>query len=138
MAKVLAYIEAADKIVNTADKAVKVIDKSADALEKHVNVVNKAIPVVEKGANMILNVAEKAVDTGAKIIDKITDIPFKIINKFKNGSSTSDNLKSELNVAINSIKDVEIKQNIITNTQNKRIGNLAINLGYMGKHCWRT
>ena len=71
MAKVLAYIEAADKIVNTADKAVKVIDKSADAFEKHVNVVNKAIPVVEKGANMISILTQsKAIIN----IDKITTI----------------------------------------------------------------
>ena len=108
------------------------LDKAADAVEKNVKVVDKAIPVVEKCANMILNVAEKAVDTGVNIIDKITDIPFKIINKFKNGNSTSDNLKSELNVAIKTIKDVEIKQNVINNSQNLRIGKLEKNYNNFG------
>ena len=134
MAKALAYIEPADKIVNTADKAIKVIDKSADAFEKHLKAMNKAISVLEKGANMVLNIAEKALGTGVRIIDKRIDIPFKIINKIKNSGTTHDNIKSELNVDINSIKNIEINQNIINRTQNKKIGFLTMNLGNLGSN----
>ena len=112
MNKVLAFVEKADKVIDVAGKAVDVYDKALDTADKQVKVIDRSIPVIEKGANMVLNVAERAVDAGANIIDKIVDIPFRIINKFNKGGSTSDNIKSELNIAINTIKDVEIKQNI--------------------------
>ena len=63
-----------------------------------------------------------------------------MVNKFiGNGKNVSENLKSELNVAINNMKDVEIRQNInigsISNSVNQLYNNIEatnekMNLGF--------
>ena len=70
----------------------------------------------------------------------VCNIAEKVVNKFiGNGKNVSENLKSELNVAINNMKDVEIRQNInigsISNSVNQLYNNIEapnekINLGF--------
>ena len=59
----------------------------------------------------------------------VCNIAEKVVNKFiGNGKNVSENLKSELNVAINNMKDVEIRQNInigsISNSVNQLYNNI--------------
>ena len=70
----------------------------------------------------------------------VCNIAEKVVNKFiGNGKNVSENLKSELNVAINNMKDVEIRQNInigsISNSVNQLYNNIEatnekMNLGF--------
>ena len=70
----------------------------------------------------------------------LCNIAEKVVNKFiGNGKNISENLKSELNVAINNMKDVEIRQNInigsISNSVNQLYNNIEatnekMNLGF--------
>ena len=70
----------------------------------------------------------------------LCNIAEKVVNKFiGNGKNVSENLKSELNVAINNMKDVEIRQNInignIANSVNQLYNNIEatnekMNLGF--------
>ena len=148
IAKARAYLEFADKCVDVANKAADagnkwadVTNKNLDNADKFVGVLDHAVPVVGKAGDMILNLADKTTDTACnivdkitdipgKLIDKVTDIPFKIVDKFKNGCSTSQNMRTELNEAINSIKDVEVRQNVaIENLQSnfEKLGGIVEN-----------